>query len=77
MKVKKALGLVSEKFKEPQICESCGEMFTCGANLKGCWCFEIDLTEENRNDLKSNFNDCLCRNCLEKVNQAANNLNEI
>jgi hypothetical protein len=67
MKVKKALALISEKFKEPQKCESCGEDFTCGASLKGCWCFNKSLTDETRENLKSKFTDCLCENCLDKA----------
>ena len=66
MKLKKALGFISLKYKDPSVCESCGEEFICGATLKGCWCMEIELTEENRNELKSKFRNCLCRNCLEK-----------
>jgi hypothetical protein len=66
MKLKKALGFISEKYKEPSICESCGEEFICGATLKGCWCMNIELNDENRQVLKSKFNDCLCRSCLEK-----------
>lgn len=65
MKVKKALGIISKHFKEPQKCESCGEDFTCGANLKGCWCFEIDVSDNAREELKSKFKECLCRKCLE------------
>lgn len=66
MKLKKALGFISEKYKEPSTCESCGENFICGATLKGCWCFEVKLTDEDREELKSKFKKCLCRNCLEK-----------
>ncbi len=67
MKLKKALGVFSEKFKDPSICESCGEEFICGATLKGCWCMEIKLADEAREDLKAKFRNCLCRNCLEKL----------
>jgi hypothetical protein len=66
MKLKKALGLISEKYKEPSVCESCGEAFTCGASLKGCWCAEIKTSEETRRNLKEQFQSCLCRSCLEK-----------
>ena len=67
MKLKKALGFISEKYKEPSLCEGCGEEFVCGASLKGCWCMKVDLTDENREELKSKFKDCLCPNCLEKL----------
>lgn len=65
MKLKNALRFLSEKYKEPSICESCGGEFVCGATLKGCWCTEIKLSEETRRKLKENFRTCLCRNCLE------------
>lgn len=71
MKLKKALGFVSLKYKDPSVCESCGEEFVCGATLKGCWCMEIELTDEARKDLKSKFRNCLCRNCLEKSSAAS------
>lgn len=66
MKLKNALGFISEKYKEPSVCQSCGEEFVCGATLKGCWCMEIDLSEKVRQNLKTQFLNCLCRNCLEK-----------
>jgi len=69
MKAKKVLGLFSEKYKEPSVCESCGEEFSCGATLKGCWCMNVDLTDETRADLKTKFERCLCRACLEKLSK--------
>jgi len=47
-------------------CEACGNDFTCGASLKGCWCAEITLSGEDRAELKARYSDCLCRQCLEK-----------
>lgn len=72
MKFKKFIGFVSEKYKEPKVCESCGEEFTCGATLKGCWCFNLELTEESRKNLKTKFNKCLCKNCLENYSVGGN-----
>lgn len=66
MKLKNAPGFISPKYKEPLVCQSCGEEFVCGATLKGCWCMEIELSDEIRQSLKSQFRNCLCRNCLEK-----------
>jgi hypothetical protein len=43
-------------------CEACGNDFTCGASLKGCWCAEIKLNDQDRATLKSCYSDCLCRN---------------
>ena len=36
-------------------------------DLKGCWCMNLKLTDDARNELKSKFNDCLCQQCLEKL----------
>ncbi len=69
MKLKKATGFISEKYKEPSICESCGEEFVCGANLQGCWCMNVKLSDENRTELKSKFKDCLCPKCLEEISK--------
>jgi hypothetical protein len=65
----KALQVLTSVFKgeRPVTCESCGEQFNCGASLKGCWCSEIKLTNDDRSSLKSQYKDCLCRNCLEKI----------
>ncbi|NNE66903.1 MAG: cysteine-rich CWC family protein [Pyrinomonadaceae bacterium] len=65
--MRKALGIVSNKYKDPQICESCGAEFGCGVSLTGCWCMKVKLTDEQRADLKSKYKKCLCPECLEKV----------
>lgn len=67
MKLRSALGIFSEKYKDPSVCEACGEEFICGATVMGCWCTQVTLTDEDRADLKSKYKKCLCRNCLEKV----------
>lgn len=66
MKVKKMPGLISEKNTEPQACESCGEDFICGVTQKECWCIDLNLTEKARSGLRSKFDECLCKKCLEK-----------
>ena len=48
-------------------CEACGNPFTCGATLSGCWCSEIKLSDETRAELKTKYGNCLCRECLEKL----------
>ena len=70
MNLKNAIGFISEKYKTPSVCESCGEEFTCGATLKGCWCMNVEITEKTREQLKAEFKNCLCKNCLEKFNSA-------
>lgn len=66
MILKKTLGFISEKYKEPSVCEACGAEFICGATILGCWCMNIKLTDEKREELKSNYKKCLCQTCLEK-----------
>lgn len=66
MKIRKALSIFSEKYKDPSVCEECGEGFICGATVRGCWCTELKLTDDARAELKSKYKKCLCRNCLEK-----------
>jgi len=50
-----------------EICPACGERFACGASLRGCWCAEIKLTEAARAQLRSQYNGCLCRACLQRA----------
>ena len=52
---------------ETKTCESCGAEFSCGANSEKCWCFRVDLSAETLAELRDNFNNCLCRNCLESI----------
>jgi hypothetical protein len=66
MKLKITPGFISPKHREASVCESCGEGFVCGVSLKGCWCVEVELSEKARQNLKTKFRNCLCRNCLEK-----------
>ena len=47
-------------------CEACGEAFMCGATLAGCWCAEVKVSEAVRADLRTRYQRCLCRTCLER-----------
>ena len=64
MKLKSALGVFSEKYKEPSVCESCGDEFVCGATLSGCWCMNMKVSDDGRAEMKEKFNKCLCPKCL-------------
>jgi len=49
-------------------CAKCGIEFTC--ELKhDCWCSKIELTKEQRVQLKNQYLDCLCNNCLIKISE--------
>jgi len=54
-------------FSRERVCEACGNGFSCGASLSGCWCSEVPLSDETRTELRAAFHDCLCRSCLEKA----------
>jgi len=53
-------------------CESCGTAFTCGVSLKGCWCSDIQVSNEARTAMRTQYKDCLCRGCLEKQGKTEN-----
>jgi Cysteine-rich CWC len=48
-------------------CQSCGQPFACELSLGGCWCSTISLTEDTRSRLREKFSDCLCRECLTRL----------
>jgi hypothetical protein len=66
MKLKTLAGFISPRWRAPSICEACGQQFVCGATLAGCWCAEIRLSAEVRAKLRTRFERCLCRACLER-----------
>ncbi len=53
-----------EKTADKLICESCGEEFSCGANLGKCWCFAVEIETETLAVLREDFKNCLCELCL-------------
>ena len=66
MALREMVDLVLPQYREPATCEACGASFMCGASLAGCWCAEIKLSEDARARLRSRYERCLCRACLEK-----------
>ena len=58
-----------------KICPRCCKTFVCMLN-RGCFCDKYQLTEERKNFLASNYNDCLCEECLKEfasTNNSAEN----
>ncbi len=53
-------------------CESCGKDFLCGANIGKCWCFELELKADKLVKLQDNYKNCLCQDCLEKIQKSTN-----
>ena len=70
MNTENAPDLITEKYKSPAVCEACGAEFGCGAERNSCWCMDVELTEKTREQLREDFKNCLCRNCLEKFDSA-------
>jgi hypothetical protein len=66
MKWRTLAGVISPRWREPSACEACGQPFTCGAALTGCWCAELTLSAETRAELRARYQRCLCRACLER-----------
>ncbi|MFN2454560.1 MAG: cysteine-rich CWC family protein [Pyrinomonadaceae bacterium] len=66
LKLPKVMRELSLLRRPPSNCEACGEAFTCGATLTGCWCNEVKVSESVRENLRARFHNCLCRSCLER-----------
>jgi len=47
-------------------CELCGSDFEC-KGLLGCWCRSVDISREQLSELSKQTADCICPNCLAKV----------
>jgi len=47
-------------------CELCGSDFEC-KGLLGCWCRSLDTSREQLSKLSKKASDCICPNCLAKV----------
>ena len=62
--------VISPGCSEPATCEACGNAFTCGATLAGCWCAEVTVSERLRAQLRNRYQNCLCRSCLERLAEA-------
>lgn len=57
-----------ENFSNRKICESCQKEFSCGVESEKCWCFEVEIKPQTLEELKKDFMNCLCKDCLEKIN---------
>lgn len=48
-------------------CPRCGKTFECVHSID-CWCVKVQLTDATKAYLKEHYTDCLCKDCLEKLN---------
>lgn len=45
-------------------CSKCGVEFTCCNEQRGCWCETLTLEPAVLKELKKNYDNCLCPDCL-------------
>lgn len=56
--------------QEEKICPRCKKSFECKAgNIKLCQCNSIQLTESATLFMESQYNDCLCVQCLQELSE--------
>ncbi len=53
-----------------KICPRCGKEFEC-IHSKDCWCITVHLSDRAKANLSKNYSDCLCKDCLEELNDRA------
>lgn len=55
---------------EEKHCPRCGAAFECKVgDVTNCQCYGIEMTVEEEAFIASNYNECLCRNCLLQLKQ--------
>ena len=54
-------------------CEMCGTVFVCEGNLK-CWCARVEVPKRRRKEISTLADDCVCRVCLTKSDEASKSL---
>ena len=52
---------------ETVLCPRCDSGFECGANTSSCWCNSVMLDGAVRDDLARFYSGCLCRACLQTL----------
>jgi hypothetical protein len=58
---------------EQRKCPRCGNGFECKpGNITECQCFGVALTDEQRSWIEQKYSDCLCRDCLQHLQQQVN-----
>jgi hypothetical protein len=45
-------------------CPKCKSTFICKNEMPGCWCGNLKLSDYTLRYLKTNFDGCLCYECL-------------
>lgn len=51
-------------------CPVCNKTFHCNAaDIINCECYSIKLTDEAKKHIAATYKDCLCKDCLNKINE--------
>lgn len=49
-------------------CSRCNTIFDCNSeSIESCQCYSIHLSENTKNQLREQYQDCLCNNCLLEI----------
>ncbi|MBL7889732.1 MAG: cysteine-rich CWC family protein [Bacteroidetes bacterium] len=50
-------------------CSKCGQDFQCSNEKMGCWCEDLYLDIQTLNELKKEYDNCLCPTCLKEYSE--------
>jgi hypothetical protein len=60
----------SMKKHEEKICPRCGKAFECKVgDIINCQCYGIQLDQTVMDFINKNYEDCLCRACMDSLNK--------
>jgi Cysteine-rich CWC len=55
---------------EEKYCTSCNQLFECKVgSISLCQCNQIELNVGAKQYIQQRFDDCICINCLKKINE--------
>ncbi|MFL5764765.1 MAG: cysteine-rich CWC family protein [Bacteroidia bacterium] len=54
-------------------CSKCDKEFDCCNDKAGCWCEDLYIDIDTLRDLKKEFDNCLCSECLREYISADSN----
>lgn len=57
-------------------CSKCNKTFECCADGSGCWCENYIIKTDTLAELKHEFDDCLCSECLSGYGQTNQQVNK-
>jgi hypothetical protein len=67
----KACEISTDSFAMDKVCPCCKRSFECrNDDILECWCLEVSVSRDLRDYLARNYNDCLCRDCIEFIDKS-------